>query len=112
VSSGLDSSKCPEAYARIKEIVADLAANGPRDGEVERARAYAAGSTVLSLESTSAVASRAARNKVVFGELTSPDETIDALDAVTGEDVRRVAAQLHGDPVVACVGPHRAEDFD
>jgi predicted Zn-dependent peptidase len=112
VSSGLDSSKCPEAYARIKEIVADLAANGPRDGEVERARAYAAGSTVLSLESTSAVASRAARNKVVFGELTSPDETIDALDAVTAEDVRQVAAQLDGDPVVACVGPHRAEDFD
>src|SRR5205814_8587941 len=28
VMSGLESSKCPEAYARIREIVADLAANG------------------------------------------------------------------------------------
>jgi predicted Zn-dependent peptidase len=112
VSSGLDSTKCPEAYGRIKEIVADLAQNGPRDGEVERARAYAAGSTVLSLESTGAVASRAARSKVVFGELSSPDETIEALDAVSADDVRAVAEQLDGEPVVACVGPHTAADFE
>jgi predicted Zn-dependent peptidase len=112
VASGLDSSKCPEAYTRIKEIVADLAQNGPRDDEVERARAYAAGSTVLSLESTAAVASRAARGKVVFGELSSPDETIEALDAVTMDDVRAVSAQLEGEPVVACVGPHTAADFE
>jgi len=111
VASGLDSSKCPEAYERIKEIVADLAANGPRDGEVERARAYAAGSAVLMLESTGAVASRAARDKVVFGELRSPDEGIAALDAVTDDDVREAAARIDGGPVVACVGPHRVEDF-
>ena len=112
VSSGLDSSKCPEAYARIREIVADLAENGPRDGEVERARAYAAGSAVLMLESTGAVASRTAREKVTFGELRSPDTAIEALDAVTEDDVREAAARVEGAPVVACVGPHRAEDFD
>ncbi|HEX8074179.1 MAG TPA: pitrilysin family protein [Thermoleophilaceae bacterium] len=112
VASGLDSAKCPEAYARIREIVADLARNGPRDGEVERARAYAAGSTVLSLESTGAVASRAARSRIVFGDSSSPDETIAALDAVTEDDVREVARELDADPVVACVGPHGAGDFD
>jgi predicted Zn-dependent peptidase len=111
VSSGLDSSKCPEAYERIKEIVADLAGNGPREGEVERARSYAAGFAVVMLESTAAVASRAAREKIVFGELLSPDDAIAALDAVTDADVREAAARLDGGPVVACVGPHRAEDF-
>ena len=111
VSSGLDSSKCVEAYTRIREIVDDLAENGPRDGEVDRARAYTAGSTVLALESTGAVARRAAGQKVTFGELTSPDETIEALDAVTDEDVRRIAADIGGDPVVACVGPHSEDDF-
>ena len=111
VASGLESSKCVEAYRRIVEIVADLAANGPRDGEVDRARAYAAGSTVLSLESTRAVASRAASNKIVFDEVRSPDGTIAALDAVTADDIREVAAQLQGEPVVACVGPHTADDF-
>jgi predicted Zn-dependent peptidase len=111
VSSGLDSTKCTEAYARIREIVEDLAENGPRDGEVERARAYAAGSTVLALESTGAVARRAAGQKVTFGEITSPDETIEALDAVTEDDVRAIAKDITGDPVVACVGPHSEDDF-
>jgi predicted Zn-dependent peptidase len=111
VSSGLDSSKCTEAYTRIREIVDDLAENGPRDGEVDRARAYAAGSTVLALESTGAVARRAAGQKVTFGEITSPDETIEALDAVTEDDVRAIARDIAGDPVVACVGPHSEDDF-
>jgi predicted Zn-dependent peptidase len=79
---------------------------------VERARAYAAGSTVLSLESTGAVARRAAGQKVTFGEVTSPDETIEALDAVTEADVRRIAVDVAGPPVVACVGPHEAADFE
>jgi predicted Zn-dependent peptidase len=112
VSSGLDSTKCPEAYERIREIIADLAENGPRDGEVERARSYTAGSTVLALESTRVVASRAASQKVTFGEISSPDEMIAALDAVTENDVREVAAQVTGEPVVACVGPHEAADFE
>ncbi len=114
VMAGLDSAKCAEAYKRIREIVAELSEHGPHDGEVERARAYAAGSTVLSLESTGAVARRAAGQKVTFGEIQSPDDTIDALDAVTDEDVREIARSVHGDrpPVVACVGPHDVADFD
>jgi predicted Zn-dependent peptidase len=112
VSSGLDSSKCLEAYTRIREIVADLAENGPHDGEVERARAYSAGSAVLALESTGAVASRAARDLVTFGQLRSPDDAIAALDAVTEDDVREIAARVEGPPTVACVGPHQVDDFD
>jgi predicted Zn-dependent peptidase len=112
VSSGLDSSKCVEAYRRIGEIVAELAADGPREGEVDRARSYTAGSTVLALESTRAVASRAATLKVTFGRTASPDETIAAIDAVTEDDVRTVARQVSGEPVVACVGPHDPGDFE
>ena len=111
VASGLDSTKCLEAYGRIKEIVQELATDGPTEEEVERARAYAAGSTVLALESTNAVARRAAGNKVTYGEVTSPEAVIDALDAVTFDEVRQVAADIAGDPSVACVGPHAVDDF-
>ena len=112
VASGLDSSKCEEAYTRIREIVADLAENGPREEEIERARAYAAGATVLALEGTNAVARRAASQKVTFGEITSPEEAIGALDGVTSDEVREVARGVAGAPTVACVGPHAVEDFE
>src|SRR3954466_13500413 len=112
VASGLDSTKCLEAYGRIKEIVRELEAEGPTEEEVERARAYAAGSTVLALESTNAVARRAAGNKVTYGEVTSPEETIEALDAVTYDEVRQVAAGITGEPSVAVVGPHEQTDFE
>jgi predicted Zn-dependent peptidase len=112
VSSGLDSSKCAEAYARIREIVEELAADGPTEEEVERARAYAAGSTVLAMEGSGAVARRAAAHKVTFGEVLSPEASVAALDAVGFEDVSRVARSITGPPVVACVGPHDAAEFE
>jgi predicted Zn-dependent peptidase len=112
VASGLDSSKCLEAYGRILEIVEELAQEGPTDEEIERARAYAGGSTVLALEGTTAVAARAAAQKVTFGEIVSPEASIAALDEVTPEDVRRVARALTGAPAVACVGPHERADLE
>ena len=112
VASGLDSSKCEEAYRRIVEIVRELATDGPREGEVDRARAYAAGSTVLALEGTMAVARRAADRKVTFGEVSNPEESIERLDAVTEDEVREIARGVDASPVVACVGPHEAGDFE
>ncbi len=110
--AGLDSAKCVEAYERIVKIVNQLATEGPTPGEVARARAFAAGSLVLVLERTSAVASRAAERKITFGELPSPEDAVDALDAVTEEDVRGIARLVSGTPTVACVGPHPASDFE
>ena len=112
VASGLDSTKCPEAYVRIREIVDELAADGPTEEEVERARAYAAGSTVLALEGSNAVARRAAAHTVTFGEIVSPEVQVAALDAVTYDEVREVAREISGPPVVACVGPHEVADFE
>jgi predicted Zn-dependent peptidase len=111
VASGLDSTKCLEAYERIQGIVHELATDGPTEEEVDRARAYAAGSTVLALESTNAVARRAAGNKVTYGEVTSPEDAIAALDAVTFDEVAQVARDIDGDPTVACVGPHDVTHF-
>ena len=61
MGAGLDSTKCVEAYTRMREIVGELRDDGPREDEVERARAYAAGRRVLAFENTNAVASHAAR---------------------------------------------------
>jgi predicted Zn-dependent peptidase len=111
LGSGLDSSKCIEAYTRMREIVEELRADGPTKDEVARARAYAAGRLVLAFENTNAVARYAASQSIVFGEEIDPDAVIAALDAVTFDEVREVAEGVTENLAVACVGPHSAEEF-
>jgi predicted Zn-dependent peptidase len=112
LGSGLDSSKAVEAFTRMREIVGELHADGPKEEEVERARAYAAGRRVLAFENTNAVARYAANQRIVFDEPIDPDKAIEALDAVTFAQVREVAASIDPERLaVACVGPHETSDF-
>jgi predicted Zn-dependent peptidase len=111
LGSGLASDKCIEAYTRMREIVDELRADGPTEEEVARARAYAAGRLVLAFENTNAVARHAAAQSIVFGEEIDPDAAIAALDAVTFDEVRDVAAGVADELAVACVGPHTADEF-
>jgi predicted Zn-dependent peptidase len=111
LGSGLESSKCVEAYTRMREIVDELRDEGPTEEEVQRARAYAAGRTVLGFENTNAVARYGAQQKIVYGEDIDPDISIAALDAVTHDEVMEVAANVADNLAVACVGPHTADEF-
>ena len=111
LSAGLESGKCPDAYARMREIVDELRSDGPREDEVERARSYTAGRRVLAFENTNAVARHAATQAVVHGEPVDPDAAIRMLDETTYDDVARVARGISEELAVACVGPHSADDF-
>jgi len=111
LSAGLDSARCLEAFARMREIVDELRADGPTEEEVERARAYAAGARVLAFENTGAVARHAASQHVVMSESVDPDESIAAIDAVTHDQVAAVAGGISSELAIACVGPHDAGDF-
>ena len=111
LSAGLDSTKCVEAFERMREIVDELRTDGPSEEEVERARAYAAGRRVLAFENTNAVARHAAAQTVVFGQDIDPDEAIAALDAVTYDEVVEVARGISSELSVACVGPHSEDEF-
>jgi predicted Zn-dependent peptidase len=111
LGSGLESSKCVEAYTRMREIVDELRDQGPRKEEVQRARAYAAGRLVLAFENSGAVARHAATRQIVFGEEIEPDAAIAALDAVTFQQVREIAAGVAESLAVACVGPHNVAEF-
>ena len=112
LGSGLESTKCAEAYTRMREIVGELAADGPTPAEVERARAYAAGRRVLAFENTNAVARYAANQRIVFDEDIDPDAAIALLDAVTFDEVAEAARTVDPEKLaVACVGPHEADEF-
>ena len=112
MGAGLESGKAVEAFARMREIVAELAADGPTEDEVERARAYAAGRRVLAFENTNAVASHAARRAIVHHEGIDPDTAISELDAVTFDAVAEAARRVDPERLaVAVVGPHSADEF-
>jgi predicted Zn-dependent peptidase len=111
LSAGLDSTKCGEAYTRMREIVDELRSDGPKEEEVERARAYAAGRRVLAFENTNAVARHAATQTVVYGQEVDPDAAIAVLDEVTFDQVAAVARGVSVEASVACVGPHDADEF-
>jgi predicted Zn-dependent peptidase len=95
----------------MREIVDELRAEGPTEEEVQRARAYAAGRMVLAFENTNAVARYAANQSILFHEDIDPDAAIDAIDAVTYDEVATVAADVADQLAVACVGPHTADEF-
>jgi predicted Zn-dependent peptidase len=112
LGAGLDSSKCLEAYARMRAIVDELRSDGPRVEEIERARAYAAGRRVLAFENSGAVARYAANQAIVHGDELDPDVAIARIDAVTFDEVAAVARSISPELAVACVGPHSTSDFD
>ncbi len=112
LSAGLESGKCIEAYRRMRDIVTELREDGPNEGEVERARAFAAGARAIAFENSGAVARYAAQQVIVYGEDVDPDKTIALLDQVTFDEVRAVAAGVPDELAIACVGPHTVEELE
>ena len=55
---------------------------------------------------------RAFRVRHMAGQMIDEQDTIEALDAVTYDEVRQVAADIVGEPAVAVVGPHEQSDFE
>jgi predicted Zn-dependent peptidase len=111
LSAGLESSKCIEALVRMREIVAELRADGPTKAEVERARAFAAGARAIAFENTGAVARNAAQQTILFGEEPDPDKMIELLDRVTFDEVADIARRVPEELSLACVGPHTVDEL-
>ncbi len=112
LSSGLDSSKCVEAFRRMAEIVVELREDGPTEAEVEacpRLRCRRPRDRIR--EHRSDCTDCCDAKAIVFGQDVDPDASIAALDAVTFDEVRQVAAGISTDYSVACVGPHTVDEF-
>ena len=71
-----------------------IARDGTPEDELESAKAQLKGSLLLGLESTSNRMHRIARNTLYSGRFVPVDELVQTIEAVTAEDVRRVAVQF------------------
>ena len=82
-----------EALRTIVETVRDFTERGADQGELDRAREQSKANVLMGLESTTARMNHLARSELYQDKILTPDEIIAAYDAVTLEDIRRLAAE-------------------
>jgi predicted Zn-dependent peptidase len=106
VFAGCAATDAAEVVSITQSTWADLAANGPTEPEMSRARAVAAASYAMAAEAPAARAGGAAYELLTFDRLMNIEDVLRRIDSVTAEDVRRIAADaLSGPAIAAAVGP-------
>lgn len=106
VYAGCDPGDAAEVVKLTQAIWDDMAATGPTEAELARAKAVAAAQFAMSAEAPAARAGSSAYELLTFDRLVTVEETLRHIDAVTIEDVRRVANDMLGNPGIAsAVGP-------
>ncbi|HZC74407.1 MAG TPA: pitrilysin family protein [Gaiellaceae bacterium] len=105
--AGVDIARIDDAVTTIASELRKIAAEPLPADELEKARNFAKGRFVLQLESPQGLMMFGLRREVLERRLPDPDEVVRALDAVTSEDVARVAAELIADDLLrlAVIGP-------
>lgn len=83
-----------EALSTICAAIRDFTAHGVTGKELDRAREQSKANVLMGLESTQSHMSNLGRGELMQGKVLSPDEIIAAYDAVTREDVRKLAEEL------------------
>jgi len=104
---GVDIKRIDDAVATIVGEFGRIAAEPLDADELEKARNFAKGRLVLSLEDPKGMILFGLRDEVLEGGLREPDEVLAGLDAVKLEDVQRVAQDVIRDERLnlALIGP-------
>lgn len=103
INAGLDPESREDALECIHREIADLVENGPRAGELDRAKRLTIAQSKLSFETTGAHASWAGEGVLDFGRIPSPTEWREKILSVTDEDIRHAARSIFSgqEPCVA-----------
>jgi predicted Zn-dependent peptidase len=92
--AGVDINRIDDAVQTVVGEFRRIAAEPIEPDELEKARNFAKGRLVLSLEDPKGMILFGLRNEVLEGTLREPDEVVAGIDAVTIEDVQRVAQDV------------------
>ncbi len=106
ISAGLDPESKDAALECIFREIASLVADGPRTGELDRAKRLAIAQSKLAFESTAAHAAWAGEGLLEFGKIPSPAEWRASVMAVTDADVQVIAREVFANqtPAMAEIG--------
>jgi predicted Zn-dependent peptidase len=99
-------SKADEVLSICAAEVAKVVGEGLTDAELDRGKGQVRGGIVLGLEDPSSRMTRLGKSELVYPDLEPVDEVLAAIDAVTHDDVRAIAAEVLTRPkALAVVGP-------
>ncbi|KAB2641476.1 MAG: insulinase family protein [Verrucomicrobia bacterium] len=106
ISAGLDPDAREQALACILREINDLVANGPRLGELERAKRLAIAQSKLAFESTSAHAAWAGEGVMDFDEIPSLQQWRELVVAVSDKAIQHAAELIFRgqEPAIAEIG--------
>jgi len=105
--AGVDIKRIDDAVSTIVGELRKIAAEPVPSEELEKARAYAKGPVVLQLETPQGTNLFGLGREVLEGQAVDPTEVLAALDAVSADDVLRVAQDIVGEDStrLAVIGP-------
>ena len=99
-------SKADEVLAICTEEITRVVEGGLTDAELARGKGQVRGSIVLSLEDPSSRMSRLGKSELVYPRLEPVEEVLAAIDSVSHDDIRAIAAEILTRPkTLAVVGP-------
>jgi predicted Zn-dependent peptidase len=113
--AGVDINRIDEAVQTVTTELRRVAEEPVPADELEKARNFTKGRFVLQLESPHGTIMFGLRREVLEGRATEPAEVLEALDAVTADDLQRVAQDVIGSNALnlAVIGPFDdAERFE
>jgi predicted Zn-dependent peptidase len=110
VYAGVEPQRTAAALEAILAEMATLRREPVADSELARAKEYTKGRMVLGLEDTHSVAWWLGGNEALLKEIRDIDDVLARIDAVTAENVQRLAQTLFVDERLrlAIIGPHRS----
>jgi predicted Zn-dependent peptidase len=97
IYAGTSVESARQVVESITQEFRQLKGDRVADEELRRAKDHLKGSLMLGLESTASRMSNLARQEMYFGRFFTLDELVESIEAVTAEDVRRIA-QTFFDP--------------
>jgi predicted Zn-dependent peptidase len=105
--AGVDIKRIDDAVTTIADELRKMASEPVPADELEKARSFTKGRFVLELESPQGLIMFGLRREVLEGRVPELEEILAGLDAVTAEDMQRVAGELVRDDAfrLAVIGP-------
>ena len=99
-------AKADEVLAICRDEIAKVIDGGLTDAELDRGKGQLRGSIVLGLEDPSSRMSRLGKSELVYPNLEPVDEVLAAIEAVSHDEIRAIAADVLARPkALAVVGP-------